>query len=127
MLAESAHHAIRLADVIFDKPRDRDKDCINICLAVASQRRRRDFGRCDGSSRCGGLGKAPVGKKGDPKWMCAFNTLPVSGGRLIDVLPDLGDHNGAFAHRGGHPLDRPGAYVADSKNAGVGCRERRSR
>jgi len=59
--------------------------------------------------------------------MRAFKALRVSVGRLIDVLPDLGDHNGAFAHCRGHPLDRPGAYVADSKNAGVGCRERRSR
>ena len=62
-----------------------------------------------------------------PSIMRASKALRFSGRLLIDVLPDLGDHNGAFAHCRGHPLDRPGPYVADSKNAGVGCRERRSR
>ena len=50
-----------------------------------------------------------------------------SGALLIDMLPDFGDHNGAFAHCRGHALDRPSPHVADSKNAGVRCRERRSR
>jgi hypothetical protein len=52
---------------------------------------------------------------------------PFSGSPLIDVLPDLGDHYGAFAHRRGYPLDRPSPHVPDSKNAGVGRRKRRSR
>jgi hypothetical protein len=50
-----------------------------------------------------------------------------SGRPLIDVLPDLGDHNGAFAHGRGYSFDRPRPYVADGENSGVGCSERRSR
>jgi hypothetical protein len=39
--------------------------------------------------------------------------MGASGRVLFDVFPDLGDHDGAFAHRRGHPLYRSRPHVAE--------------
>src|SRR6516225_2401442 len=62
-----------------------------------------------------------------PSDVATLSVHCASGDILLDVFPDLGDHDGAFAHRRGHPLYRPRPHVADSKNARVGSRKRRSR